>query len=400
MIKVLTIWGSYLSNSIGPSQTLKRMIRNNQVFAKNDIKYSVLSLDNNEVVNPSAQKNNFKSIQKNPIIRYLVRNTLLFAFLSIYFKDVRHSLSILNKLKRINANSPDIIVFHDPITYRVCKKFISKFDAKVILFHHGGNIEDNMLFDYYPILYKRSWVRCRIDMISEQNLNMPDNIIFINSESYSNAQKKYKARKDKYKLILNGIEDLQTSNSSEYRSSRKNVSNLISIGTVNDRKNHILILKSLKRSKQKLKNNVHLTIAGDGPALAQLMDYSNQNDLDDYLTFLGNVEDVIPLLKKADIFIMSSNNEGLPISLLEALSFGLPIISSNISGARECVSDGINGILFEANNEYALSEIFERMQEINWGEYGRQSRALYETKFTFEKMQNAYIKLIKELYRN
>ena len=400
MIKVLTIWGSYLSNSIGPSQTLKRMIRNNQVFKINGIKYSVLSLDNNEVVNPSAQKKNIKSIQKIPIIRYLVRNTLLFAFLSIYFKDLRHSLAILNKLKRIVTYSPDIIVFHDPITYRVCNKFIRKYEAKVILFHHGGNIEDNMLFDYYPILYKRKWVRCRIDMISEQNLNMPDNIVFINSESYANAKQMFKTGKSKFKLILNGIEDLRTSDSSEYRSSVKSVYNLISIGTVNDRKNHILILKSLKRSIKRLKIKVHLTIAGDGPALAQLIDYSNQNDLDDFITFLGNVEDVIPLLKQADIFIMSSNNEGLPISLIEALSFSLPIISSNISGARECVSEGINGRLFKVNNEYALSEIFESMHEINWVEYGRQSRKLYETKFTFEKMQISYINLIKELYGN
>jgi glycosyltransferase involved in cell wall biosynthesis len=398
MINVQTIWGTSLTNTIGPSQTLKRMIRYKKVFEKNNIKYSVVSLDAKIEIAAINKSSIFKKTQSFAIFRFLVRNTLLFAFLSIYYKEVRHSISVFRKWRFNPYSKPDIVVFHDPFTFWICRKYAQKLKVKIILFHHGGNPDDNMLFDYYPILKKRPWVKRRIIQFNLKCLSLPDAIVFINPESYQNYCNLYKSINIKFNLIVNGIEDVSFGNSNRNKNSNKNKYKLVTVGTVNDRKNQILLLKALSIASPQLKYNIKITIVGDGPLLKKLIDYSSYNNLDHFVEFVGNQKDITSFLSNADIFILASKKEGLPISLLEALSFKLPIISSNISGSRECVIEGENGILFKSGDKKALAEIYCSLDKYNWGEFGETSRKLFESKFQFNQMQESYIDLLNELY--
>lgn len=397
MIKVQTIWGSYLSNTIGPSQTLKRMLRYKKLFENNNIEYSVISLDTVKELSPLNKTNILKKFQNFKIIIFFVRNTLFFAFLSIYFKNIRHCISVFRKWKANQYPKADIIVFHDPFTFWICRKYAQKLNTKIILFHHGGNPEDNMLFDYYPILEKRYWVKRRINLFNLECLSSPDAIVFINPESHQNYCIKYKLLHKKFKLIVNGIEDMYTKNNDINKIDDINKYKLVTVGTVSNRKNQLLLLKALNVAIPQLKYKIKITIVGDGPLLKTLIDYSFSNNLDQFVEFVGNQKNVTTFLSNADIFILSSNKEGLPISLLEALSFKLPIISSNISGARECVLNNKNGILFKPNDKEALAKIFCSLENYNWHEFGKISRKLFESKFQFNKMQESYIELLNEL---
>ena len=398
MIKIETIWGSYLSNTIGPSQTLKRMLRNKQLFVDRNIDYSVISLDATTEKKDTSSLNALKKSQGLRLIRFMVQNTVFFALLSIYFKNLRHSLKVYRKWKIKKGKKPDIIVFHDSITYLICKRYANSKKAKIILFHHGGKFDDNMLYDYYPILKKRLWLKSRIEKLNLACITLPDRIVFINPESYHDAIDKHKELAESFILITNGIDDLYDENKHNNKAFDPDRYNLVTIGTVNERKNQLLILKALKRALDKVDYQIHLTIVGDGPLLNRLVEYATSNNMSQYIDIVGNQDDVSNYLVDSDIFVLSSNKEGLPISLLEAMSFQLPIISTNISGARECVFPGKNGILYETNDVEGLTEILCTLTNYDMSDMGKSSRELFKSQFQFKNMQESYIKLLISLF--
>jgi glycosyltransferase involved in cell wall biosynthesis len=407
-IKVQTIYANYLSNSIGPSQTLKRLIRDSFEFEKKNIDFDVISLDkdtnNTYSVNQDAPNRNntffnlLKYTSHHSVIKYLEKKTFLFAFISIYFKYIRYSCIIRKRWLKQSTKNPDIFVFHEPITFIVFRKIIKKEDCKVVLFHHGDDLLENMFYDYYPVLKKISWIKKSINKFTLNSLLALDAVVFINPISYDNAKIKYVSLIDKFRLVQNGIDDLNPDDT--VKRNFRDGYNVVTAGTVNERKNQLLILQALKEAIPKLNYKVKVIIVGDGPLLKTLIDYSDANNLNQYVEFAGNQKNVSPFLLKANIFMLSSKKEGLPLAVVEALSFSLPIISSNISGIGACVIEGKNGILYQSKDKKELSNLFCSLDKYHWEQFGDNSRKLFKSKFQFSQMQDSYINLISELYCN
>ena len=396
MIKVLTVWGNYLSNSIGPSQTLKRMIRDKERFINENIDYRVISLDSNQV--PSQKKaskgilSRIKKNQNSTAVNFLGQKTVIFTLASFYFKYWRYSISILKKWRGDTSLSGNIIVFHDLITFLTCRKYAQKQNAQLILFYHGDKLEESMFYDYYPAIRK---FKKGINKYIFSSFSALDAIVFINPESYHNARSKYSSLVNKFKLVQNGIDDLNPNRT--LKQINRNKLNLVSVGTVNERKNQLLILKALEKALPKLSYELKITIVGDGPLLQTLKKYSGANNLTDHIEFVGNQKNVIPFLLDADVFILSSNKEGLPLSVVEALSFGLPVLATNLPGVRVCVEDGINGLLFEPTDAKGLAGFLCSLLEHDLEAFGVKSRKLFEERFRFSQMQDSYINLLNDL---
>lgn len=86
-----------------------------------------------------------------------------------------------------------------------------------------------------------------------------------------------------------------------------------------------------------------------------------ENNLEESVSFCGVNENIPDILKNYNLFIFPSRVEGLPLSLLEGLAAGLPVIASNISGSNEMIKDGHNGLLFESENHNDLADKIEYM---------------------------------------
>lgn len=114
------------------------------------------------------------------------------------------------------------------------------------------------------------------------------------------------------------------------------------------------------------------------------------------IEFLGIRNDVNELLNKSTIFVLSTRFEGLPISIIEAMSNGLPIIASNVGGIPELVKHGINGYLFQPGDYLDLAKYLNKL--INDGEkrqkFGDISLKRFAEEFTLEVM----VKKTDELY--
>ena len=102
-------------------------------------------------------------------------------------------------------------------------------------------------------------------------------------------------------------------------------------------------------------NGYHLYIYGIGPLLDELKLTSHTYNLEDCIHFEGFEENIHEKIKNAEQFILSSDFEGMPNALMEAMMMGIPCISTNCSGVGEIINDGINGLLVPIGDAFALS---------------------------------------------
>lgn len=140
--------------------------------------------------------------------------------------------------------------------------------------------------------------------------------------------------------------------------------NIQAVGTLGAQKNFELLISALEnllKRRTKLRNLVSLKIAGEGPLLIQLQEQIDRANLSKQLTLLGNSKDVSVLLHEADLFVMSSDYEGLPIALLEAMMTGLPVIVTDVGGCRDVVEVCNAGFIVPSNNVRALADALEFM---------------------------------------
>lgn len=106
-----------------------------------------------------------------------------------------------------------------------------------------------------------------------------------------------------------------------------------------------------------------IDIIGIGPLSSQLQEVARNNGVK--ANFLGNVpnHELPDILNQHELFILPSLWEGMPKTLLEAMACGLPVIGANISGTREVIEDGENGILYDTDSNSIRQAITRLMKD-------------------------------------
>jgi glycosyltransferase involved in cell wall biosynthesis len=104
-----------------------------------------------------------------------------------------------------------------------------------------------------------------------------------------------------------------------------------------------------------------LKIAGAGPCAADLAALTGRLGLDSAVEFLGEVRDVPALFRGASVLVLSSLTEGLPLTVLEAMSCGLPVVATRVGGTPEAVADGVSGLLVPPGDPARLAEALLRI---------------------------------------
>lgn len=139
-----------------------------------------------------------------------------------------------------------------------------------------------------------------------------------------------------------------------------------------------------------------LVIAGDGEERAALLARIDVEGLGDRVAAPGNLTDLAAVMQAADLFVMSSRWEGLPLVLLEAMAAGLPVVAFAIDGVTELVTDGGTGRLATPGDPAALAEALADLSSDpdRRSELGGAGRALIEERFGFDRL----IDQLEELY--
>ena len=116
------------------------------------------------------------------------------------------------------------------------------------------------------------------------------------------------------------------------------------VGRMVPEKNHKLLIEALFRVRQTVPD-VHLAIIGEGDFRDSLAAYAADLDLSEYVSLVKETQKIDSFYGAIDIFCLSSNSEGMPLTLLEALASGVPVVSTEVGGIPEIIESGKTGYL-------------------------------------------------------
>jgi glycosyltransferase involved in cell wall biosynthesis len=149
----------------------------------------------------------------------------------------------------------------------------------------------------------------------------------------------------------------------------------------------------------RVRPDVRFAIAGTGSLEGRLREIAVASGTSDRIDFLGHISPIETLLSKADVLVLPSLSEGLPIAPLEAMALGVPVVASDAGGIPEVVEDGVTGVLVATGDHEGLSRAIldlvdapERAEQM-----GAAGRRRVEERFTIERMQRQYVELYEKL---
>ena len=175
-------------------------------------------------------------------------------------------------------------------------------------------------------------------------------------------------------------------------------------GRLSPEKSLDVVLKSFALV-QKKRRRAKLVIIGDGPVQADLESLAKELGIEDNVIFYGHVshERLIDenLLLLGDTFVTASKTENQPMSILEAMSFGLPIVGANSKGIPELIEDQVNGLLFEPDNHEEMAQCMLRMankrrQRKRMGHGALAFAAEYQMPQVVDRLEEVYQQAIEQ----
>ncbi|RKX32784.1 MAG: hypothetical protein DRP46_00375 [Candidatus Zixiibacteriota bacterium] len=163
-------------------------------------------------------------------------------------------------------------------------------------------------------------------------------------------------------------------------------------------KNHRFLINAFR---QVVKNNsrARLFIIGDGPLRAELEELTASYGLEKNISFLGDRNDVPRILAGLDAAALSSLSEGISLTILEAMSCGLPVVATAVGGNSEIIKNGQNGFLVDTDNTAELADklsLLGNNPELR-AQMGRDARDNIMSKWSLSKMNERYQGLYDQL---
>ncbi|MFS0661269.1 glycosyltransferase family 4 protein [Niallia alba] len=305
----------------------------------------------------------------------------------VYF--IRQLLCILYYLicKRI-----DIVHIHMSENGSFRRKYIiftlsKKLNKCVVTHLHGAEFDS-----YYDNAKKRTKKQVR-------NLLGKSDLVITLGERWNQIINRIEPKSKKY-ILRNAVKIPDIQNKLKLR----NI-NLVFLAVVIKRKGILDLVHASKGVISKLSAmgiKCKIIVGGDGELLPTIKDMVEESGIQENYEFLGWVDGDLKtsLLKKTDVLVLPSYNEGLPLSIIEAMSYGIPIITTDVGSINEAVKDNINGFLINPGDQEALEEkiiqlISDSSKYIKMGEMSKKiARDNFNIDIYFENLCEQYRLLI------
>ncbi len=312
-----------------------------------------------------------------------------------HFDIQREPFSLKNivaykQLKQImKLNNFDIIHCHSPmggVLARLAAKSLGI--TSVIYTVHG--------FHFYKGAPLKNWL---IYYNVEKFLSKyTDTIITINKEDYNSA-KSFNARNI---LYIPGIGiDISKFNKDIFDKNKfkkslhisENTKIILMVGELIKRKNHRTVLKALANVKY---TNYVLLVCGKGILEDELINLTKSLNIEKNVKFLGYRDDVHRICMISDLFVFPSFQEGLPVSVMEAMASGLPVIASRIRGNVDLINDGKGGVLLDIEDCDSFTKWIDNLLlddtlRKRMGEFNREEIKKYDKQIIKSAMKKLYI---------
>ena len=179
--------------------------------------------------------------------------------------------------------------------------------------------------------------------------------VALNEEVRSSICREYALPPSAVPVVGNGI-DLDAFRGPQRRGLRGAGARLLCVARLAPAKNHALLLQTVARLRESGRD-VSLTLVGDGPLRGALEERARELGISERVRFAGRRTDTAAFYRDCDLFVLLSDYEGMPMSIIEAMASGLPVVATRAGGVAELVDDGVNGALVEADAAAAAGAI-------------------------------------------
>jgi glycosyltransferase involved in cell wall biosynthesis len=332
---------------------------------------------------------------------------------------------MIDKLKQFGVESYVIrteLPFNPLVWNRVRRLMIER---KIDIVHaHGTRANSNVNFAArqlgIPVVYTihgwsfhpdQSFIKKRMRIMGETFLTRRSTVNISVSESNRDEGKKI-IRGFNSRVVHYGVNQDKFSRNRQYPDIRsqlripKDTILLLFLARMTSHKQPLTLLKGYRILAEKFKD-IHLLMVGDGDQKDEALHYVEQNSLTGRVTFEGFRSDVPDILNAADVYILPSLWEGLPIGLLEAMHMGKTVIASKVDGTGDIIVNQENGLLLDTSNlvgdivrqvEYVLMNRDEAVR------MGKKAVETVQTDFNVQRMtdeiQTVYREVLKPSHRS
>ena len=323
--------------------------------------------------------------QQKDWIKSVLSNSSIGSKIALYFSHIRYAKRAIRYLSK-HIEQADVFVFNDPFTLNEYINNYSTSKCKTCIVTHDNGEFGKMLKESYPKLSSDY-----IDQLLSKCLSYVDCIIEVGKNSHIRFCELYPHLAYKAVHIKTGIPSVEIER--HYKSD--GMIKLINVGTLCSRKNQANLIRAIASSVNK--QHFRLTLVGGGPDFDLCQDLVSRYDLSTSITLTGPTSEVPRYLSDSDVYISVSLDEGLPIAMIEAMSCGLPLITSRAGSCPDLIEK--NGYIFEGFEVEsictALDWLYANRNDLR--EMGNNSTLLYESNYTLSSMCNSYIELFNKL---
>ena len=282
----------------------------------------------------------YKEVPKQVKVLPLFSNTKLVRVLSYIQKKIGFNTFIVNRfLKSIDSTYDTAISFLDSNFTDLLFK-IPNVNKTIAWVHSSYKTNKNFYKFYKNESYKKQLIANRYSKL--------DTIVFVSQDAKTEFEEIFGSFKN-MPVIYNFMDEKNIhlkANSFDVQKEAETIK-FISVGSLFAVKGYdllILAASKLKETDVKFKIDIY----GQGYLKEELLDLIKTNKLEKHLELKGFVSNPYPYIKNADVFIMSSKSEAMPMALCEAMILGKPVLVTNCSGCREVVNYGEFGLMSNA----------------------------------------------------
>jgi len=306
-------------------------------------------------------------------------------FIPVYPFYIKFHGLFVNKVFRSIESQIDIVHIHTPLSPLI------KTQLPIVTTFHTPMLTDYRYVKVSSVFSLFSKISARfISYPLELKLIQDSELVMTVTDSVAQELKdEYHVNKEKISTVGNGVDEKFF-----YPKGKKSESNnkyILYVGHI-DREKGLFDLVESGRYICKERSDISFYLAGKGRDYNKLRQKIRVAGLQDKFKFLGQVgkEDLVKLYQNAALFVFPSYHEGLSTVLLEAMSCGLPIITTDVRGNRDLISDGQNGILVPPRDPKRLAKAISLLlsDEQLRIKYGKNGRKIVEEKYTWSEISN------------
>jgi glycosyltransferase involved in cell wall biosynthesis len=238
------------------------------------------------------------------------------------------------------------------------------------------------------------------------NHRLTRHLIYVSSSVADEALAQGLAPPDRTTVIPNGIDLTPYAASTAKQALRASIGSrpaakaLCSVGRLDVQKGMDVLLEALSRLAP-ARSDLDLWLAGDGPQRRALEAQARQLGIAGCVRFLGYRGDVAALLQASDVFVLASRYEAMPMTILEAMAAGLPVVVTDVGEAARLVEHGVSGLVVPSEDPPALAAALEQLLDDpekcrQMGQAAKQSAASYSDVHMVRRTEGVYASVLAE----